>query len=153
MEAVLATQASLYWSKLGKWQLLITIPTLLTFFAILYFVGDKKLAALFAAVTPIVILLVVASVSYHHIHDTQVLISGFGAILVATLVAYAATLFVCALSQPFVAVITAIITILVAIFVATLVASEMKKHGIKKRAVWLSCATEFVIILLPVLLA
>jgi hypothetical protein len=47
--AILTTGLGLWWSKVGKWQIIATLVTLAVFYVTLYFTGNVKVATLAAA--------------------------------------------------------------------------------------------------------
>lgn len=132
MKAVPVTpQTSLYWSKLGKWQILTAILTLAIFFITLQLTGDKRRAvhtALAATASASIILALATAFDFAAL----------------ALVALAATATVVTIASAAPAVL-----ILAGIVIAVIVT----KSGIRERVFWLSCAAEFMIILLPMLLA
>ncbi|OGF36892.1 hypothetical protein A2468_07980 [Candidatus Falkowbacteria bacterium RIFOXYC2_FULL_46_15] len=113
-----------WWSVLGKWQVLTIFAVLAVFFITRHITGDNRTAA-FTAVVFAGFIAFVASLTVFAVAATAV------AFAVASGTTFVTTLFVAAF-------------LAAAVFVIT----EDLKIG--KKTVYLSCAAEFVVILLPI---
>ena len=148
MESTLVSQNSLFWNKLGKWQALMVILTLATFFITLYFMGDKERAtsATFIAVATTALIFAIFAV-----------FSSAAIFVFAVFAAFSSACYAIATAMAFfsftpVFAVSVIGTLSVLVIITTSDEAK-KKYGIRKRFVWLSLTAEFVIILLPMLLA
>lgn len=137
MESAVTSQASLFWRKLGWWQVLTIIVVLVTFFITLHLTGKKEWAGITAAI--VVAFIMLASGVY-----TTFTNSSPPLIPVAVLAIGAFTVMIAQVTILFVGVVGLILIML---------DHEVRQYDIKKRVVWLSSAVEFAAILLPILLA
>lgn len=138
---MLISQHSLFWNKLGKWQMLAVILILTTFFITLHFTGDKKQAGVLAVFATICTFFICT------IATDAIALAAFvalTALISIGIISTAASVALALVSTVFVA------TLAIAFVLAT--GEVNKKYGIRKRVVWLSFAAEFVAILLPILL-
>jgi len=133
METAVVSKTSLFWQKIGKWQILATLLTLATFFITLHLTGDKEMAgwAVLTAAT-IATALTAAIVG------------------IATFATFAAFVIIIAI---FAAFDCPLIAAIVGTVIAVATADDRKKCDIRQRVVWLSFVAEFMIILLSILLA
>jgi len=122
-----------WWSALGKWQVLITILVLAVFFITRHITGDNNIAAAVVAFTA-------AAAAFA---------AAFAA-TAATAIATVAALVVFATVITFATFAAAIILAVFAAVIA-LVFATAENQRINKKMVYLSCAAEFVVILLPIL--
>lgn len=134
---VTALPIKLWWSHLGKWQALAVALTLFPFLIILHFSGYRKDAAI---MTTMISLLFVAFATIFRSHLVSAV--SFVSLTAAFIVAFNTNMIV---------VSATIFFVFIVLFIISAV-RELEKCGIKEMVVWLSCAAEFVLILLPMLL-
>lgn len=147
MESTISTILGLWRSKVGKWPVLMVLIFWATYFITLYFTGnDKEMAAGVAAVVPF--LLFIFAVFAFFTFDLA-----FAAV-VATVVAFVATVVAFAfVDTAFVFVFLALALVFAAFRAVVVVANQAKKYdGISKKAVWISYAAEFIVILISMLI-
>jgi len=141
--AVQTTAFGLWWSKAGKWQARMVVVTLATFFIALAITGDVGKANVAAAVIALVAVIAAMATS----------VAAIVAAIVATFaLATAAALSVVAIKTTPALVAAAVTALATAVVIARAV-EDLSKQGISKKASKFSYATEFVLILIPTLIA
>lgn len=126
MQSTISQSAvSLWWSKIGRWQMMVVIVTLAAYFITLFFTGNTQIAAVIAFVAAFVAAFVIAAV-IAFVADTTFIVA-------------------------FVVVIAAVIAAAAAFIIGFVVALE--GTGIGKKTIWFSYVVEFFIILIPMLIS
>jgi hypothetical protein len=137
MESTISqTAASLWWSNIGKSQLLAIIVTLLAFFTTSCFSGHNEVVAAIVAFTfPFIIMIRTASLATASAFATA-----------------AATSFIVVMACLYVIVAFVAAVAFVAVFAFGFADKIAENQGIDKKAVWLSYAAQLIIIFVPMLI-
>lgn len=141
MEALLEAVSSptrLWWSKMGKWQALMVVATLATFFVTLGITGNTKDAVVVAFAATFAFAVFAVFAAFASVATAVTAVTGVVATSLVVIVALAA-----------VVVIVATFVVVFAGVVAFLVVDEVP--GVSKKAIRFSYAAEFLVIILPML--
>ena len=134
---VAASPIRLWWNHLGKWQTLAVVLVLSSFLIILHFSGYRKDSAIMATIISLLF------VGFATIFRSRLVsAASFVALTAAFISAYNASLFVA---------FTIIFFVYIILFINS-ATRELEECGMKKKVVWFSCAAEFALILIPMLL-
>ncbi|MBU1202718.1 hypothetical protein KKH39_01605 [Patescibacteria group bacterium] len=144
MTTTVVSQGSLFWNKLGKWQMLAVLLTLVVFFVALG-MGNKETAGTISALTLAAVTLTVLTVA--------ALVLAVPSAVPFVFLFAAATASIAFAFVKGVAIIPGIAFAVAEGIAVTLAVAEVKKYGIRKRIVWFSFAAEFACIVLPMSLA